>query len=425
MTDASASSFRWSVLLISSVSAMCAMMNLIAFSPLIGEIARDLRLNLGSASLGLVAVPTLATAVGIACSGFVIDVLGLFPVMIAGQLLLVLSTAAIPWLGHNFTALFVIRIAQGLASAGLTAAITPAIALWFPRGEIGRAMGFTTIGSSVGIMLGLNVAPTLSAALHSWRDGTGVLAGVALIALLITLPIAARSKRERINTDIDAAPAALPAVGFFRWPLFWIGLLILSFSAWANIAFGDLSPGFLAVAPPIGAGYGARTAGLLVSATSLTGMIGAPVAGFLIDKIFRGESRPVVMIGWIMGAVCFAVILLPVIHSHEVALFAVLLIAGLQNPFVNVGLLSFAAKVFSPHIVGRICGLWISVSFFTGAAGVTIGSLLLRTTGDYGASIAGLGVVSLIGLVVSILLRRPNTPLHRPPTDLTAGPATA
>jgi len=176
---------------------------------------------------------------------------------------------------------------------------------------------------------------------------------------------------------------------------------------WANIAFGDLSPGFLAVAPPIGAGYGPRTAGLLMSATSVTGIVGAPVAGFLVDKIFHAKSRPVIMIGWVMSAVFFTAILLPAVHANTPILVLVLLMAGLQNPFVNVALLSFAAKIFSPHIVGRVCGLWISVSFFAGAAGVIVGSTLLHTTGTYDASIIVLGIVSVIGLASSTFIRRP------------------
>jgi MFS family permease len=427
MTEAvRASRFRWWVLLVTSVSAMCAMMNIISFSPLIGEIARSLKIDLGTASLGLVGAPTLATAIGIAISGFLIDSLGVFPVIIASQLLLIASTAAIPLYGDDYAVLFAIRIAQAFAGAGLTAAITPAIALWFPRHEMGRAMGFPSIGASVGTILGLNVAPMLSSVLGGWRRGTGVLSVVGLAALLLTLPIASRSKRERVYAVAEpGSDVALPTRQLYQLPTFWLGLLILALAMWANTAFGDLSPGFLAVAPPIGAGYGPRQAGLLMTATSITGIIGAPIAGFLVDKLFRGENRLVIMIGWGMSAVFFTAILIPAIHAHELALVAVLLLAGLQSPFVNVALLSFTAKVFPPQIVGRVCGLWISLSFFAGAAGVLVGSLLLHATGDYRASIIGLGLVSLIGLGLSILLKPPIAPLRHPDSGVTADPEAA
>jgi MFS family permease len=142
---------------------------------------------------------------------------------------------------------------------------------------------------------------------------------------------------------------------------------------------------------------------------TLMGIAGAPLGGFLVDKVFNGRNRPVIVIGWVLSAVFYTAIMFPAVYSRPFALMTVLLLAGLANPFLNVTLMSFAAKVFSPLVVGRVCGLWMSVSFFAGSAGVMAGSLALRATGTYELSILIIGASSVLGLVVSLFLRQSPT----------------
>jgi sugar phosphate permease len=189
--------------------------------------------------------------------------------------------------------------------------------------------------------------------------------------------------------------------------------LTIALAMWTNMAFSDLTPGFLAVAPPVGAGYGAEMAGRFMSLASITGILGALLAGFLIDKVFRGKNRFVIMIGWSLSAVFFTAVIFPPIHNNRFVLSLVLLLTGLQNPFINVTVMSFAAKIFSPRIVGRVCGLWMSVSFFAGSAGVMVGALALHATGTYRLSIIILTMASLIGLAISPLLRQPSSELMK------------
>jgi MFS family permease len=403
--------FRWWVLLIASIAPMCGMMASISFSPLIGEVSKDLGIGLGVASFGLVGVPTFATAIGIGVCGFLIDVVGVFPVIIGSQLLLVVSGALIPVFGSNYGALVAIRIIQGLSGAGLSASITPAIALWFPRHEMGRAIGFPSVGASLGMILGLTVAPRLALITGSWQVGMALLSGVVFISLLVTVPVAIKSKQMQTQRPWpDVKDGYIPQTSsLFHMLMFWVGLLTIALAMWTNMAFSDLTPGFLAVAPPVGAGYGAEMAGRFMSLSSITGILGALIAGFLIDKVFRGKNRFVVMIGWSLSAIFFTAVIFPSIHNNQFVLSLVLLLTGLQNPFINVTMMSFAAKIFSPHIVGRVCGLWMSVSFFSGSAGVMIGAVALHATGTYKLSILILTMASLIGLAISPLLKQPSS----------------
>lgn len=402
-------SFRWWVLLTIAVSSACSGMVIMSFAPLIGDIAKDFNVDLGTASFGLLGITTFVSAVSISLLGIAIDKVGIFSIIILSQLLILVSNAAIPFVGHNYDVLVFIRVIQGLGAAGLTVAITPALALWFPRHEMGRAMGFQSIGIPVGIMLGLNAAPVLSELVGGWRWGIGLLSLVPLLALITTVPVAAMSIRHRPTvSSAERREEAVPASAFLRMPAFWVGLVTLGLCGWVGIPFNSLSPGFLAVSPPVGAGYGPQGAGNLMLFFTLAGVVGPPLGGFLIDKAFGGRSRPLIMVGWILSAVFYTAILLPAVHDQRFVLMAVLLVAGLANPFINVTLMSYAAKSFSAHVVGRVCGLWLSLASLTASAGVLMCSLALSTTGSYTIPILIIGGSSVIGLLLAPFLKQPS-----------------
>jgi MFS family permease len=283
------------------------------------------------------------------------------------------------------------------------------MALWFPHHEMGRAIGLQSIGMPIGIMLGLNATPLFSHALHSWQLGLCAMAVVPLAAMVVTIPVAIASRRIRktipsaeLNRDL------VPASEFLRTPTFWVGLVALCLCYWAGMAFNGLAPGFLAVDAPVGAGYGPQGAGSLMLVFALSGIVGPPVGGFVVDKLFNGRSKPLIAIGWILGAVCYTAILLPAVSSNRPLLEMVLLIAGLSNPFIDVTLMSFVAKIFPPRVVGRVAGLWLSCAMLTGSVSMMAGSLALRTTGTYTLSLLIIGAACVIGFAVASLLTQPR-----------------
>lgn len=400
--------FRWWILLTIAVSSLCSGIVVMAFAPLIGEVARDLNVDLGTASFSFIGMTMFVSAVGIGLIGFLVDRIGIFPVIISGQLLILFSIAAIPAFGDHFSWLIVIRILQGLGSAALTAAISPAVALWFPPGEMGRAMGLQSIGMALGIALGLNAGPALAQALGGWQMGIGILSLAPLMALAITIPIAIASRlHPPLAHNGPRLGEPVQSSDFLRVPVFWIGLGALCLCYWVGLAFNGLAPGFLAVSPPVGAGYGSQGAGSLMLLFTLAGVVGPPLGGLLIDKLFGGRSSPLIAIGWIVGAIFYSAVLLPSVHDSRIFLGVALLAAGLSNPFINVTLMSYSAKVFPPHVVGRVAGIWLSLSFLAGAGGVMVCSLALRATGSYTVPFLIIGISSLIGLATTPFLKPP------------------
>lgn len=398
---------RWLVLLTILLSSVCAGMTVISFAPLVGVISKDLGIDLGTASFGFLGITTFVAAVGIVLSGFVIDRLGIYPILIGSQLVFILSYASLPFFGHSYGNVVLIRVIQGLCIGGIAAATTPGTALWFPRHEIGRAMGIQTIGIPLGILLGLNVSPLFFTLLGSWQAGIAMLSLIALVALVVTVPIAIISRRHQPASRAEKTEEAGPLVAILRLPIFWIGLMSLALAYWVGNAFNDLSPGFLAVAPPVGAGYGPQTSGQIISFYTIAGIAGPPISGFLVDNVFGGRNRIVILIGWALGAVFYTAILFPVIHSNPLILTSIVFLVGFSNPFVNPLLMGLAAKIFPPYMVGRVAGLWLSVAFLMGAIGVSVGSLALHATGTYQVSIIIVGGACVMGLFLSLFLKPP------------------
>src|ERR1700730_3615687 len=106
--------FRWLVLLTILLSSVCAGMTVISFAPLVGVISKDLGIDLGTASFGFLGITTFVAAAGIVLSGFVIDRLAIYPTLIGSQLVFILSYASMPFFGHSYGNVFLIRVIQGL-----------------------------------------------------------------------------------------------------------------------------------------------------------------------------------------------------------------------------------------------------------------------------------------------------------------------
>jgi hypothetical protein len=58
-------------------------------------------------------------------------------------------------------------------------------------------------------------------------------------------------------------------------------------------------------------------------------------------------------------------------------------------------------------MIGRVCGLWMSIAFFASSAGVIVGSLALHATGNYRLSMITTGACGVIGLLISLALKEP------------------
>jgi MFS family permease len=401
------SQFRWAVLGLISIVTICAAITMMSFAPLMGVIAKDLETNVGSATFGLMGLNMLAMAIGCAVSGYLLDRFGVFPVINCGMVLLIAGHALMPWLGHSYWPTVAIRVVEGIGAAPVFVAIGPAVARWFPPQEAGTAIGLQSVAITAGNLFGLIAAPRLALS-RSWQNSMAWLSVGMAVALVIVIALSVMAEKRSPAEPVVASSTPTQA-GVSKLVInrpFLVGLLGMCCGIWTMQAFMSLAPGYLAVAPPVGVGFGPMVAGKLMMAVLLSGMVASLVGGVLVDRVFGGKCWPVVLTGFAMIAVCVVLLVMPQIYHHQAALVLSLVLVGAGTPFINPVLMVFAAKIFPHSVVGRVVGSWMSIGLFSGAAGVMVASAALRSTGNYRLSMETISVVAVAGIVVALFLYR-------------------
>ncbi len=394
------------------LATVSSTMIMISFAPLIGDMRAELGISAGTASLGFMGLHALATAIGCFLSGILFARIGIFKVLSAAMLILVVSNASLPLFGNGFWALVIIRAIEGFGCSSCIVAIGPVCAQWFPKREVGTANAGQSVGVSLGMMLGLVAAPHLAAwascapagaachALANWRVGVAWLSvGNCITFALVTLVGVAARKHQAETAQVEAETAAEiapSAGGLSAYALtlpFIVGIVCFACGTWTQAAFNDLTPNYFAQAAPVGVGFGALAAGNLFAAVLAAGIIGSMTSGVLLDRVFASRARPLMLSGFAMIAVCVLLLMLPQVYNQRPALILCLFLAGMGTPFVNPIVLAFGAKSFPPAVVPRVIGVWGSVSTLSQAAGVMAGATALKATGNYHLS---LWIVSMV-----------------------------
>jgi MFS family permease len=397
--------FRWMVLGQILIVTLSSAMIMISFAPLMGIIAKDLGISIGVASFGFLGLHMLATAVSCAIAGYLIDRFGIFTVINGSMVLLVVSNALLPWLGHSYWTVVAIRMAEAAGCAPVWVAIGPAVALWFPRREAGTATGLQSMVMSVGVILGLVVSPQLALSAGSWQKGIAWLSLGLGVATVFVFAVSLMAKKHSPATPSEPSTSGSDGIfGLLGTRPFLAGMIGLSCGVWTLQTFNSLTPGYLAVLPPMGLGFGALTAGKLMTTVLLAGVVASLVGGLLVDKAFGGRARPVILTGFVLIAVTPVLMIVPQIGGQRSALILCLILTGAGTPFINPVILGFAAKTFSPSVVGKVVGSWMSVAMFSGAVGVMLGAAALGSTGAYRLPMETISGVAVVGFVAALFI---------------------
>jgi MFS family permease len=146
----------------------------------------------------------------------------------------------------------------------------------------------------------------------------------------------------------------------------------------------------------------------MMMSLEIASMIGAIATGFVMERVFKGNVRPVIAIGYLMFALFTASIMFPLIQTNTQFLTFSLIIAGFFRAWVVPNAMAFVAMHYPPHITGKIVGMWMGLGIFGSSAGVICGSYALRATGNYHLSIVIVSVMALVGLVGTLFLKPPE-----------------
>jgi MFS family permease len=382
-------------------------MDMIAYAPILGEIAKKLSIEIGTAT-NLMMGFVLSVACVLIWGGVVCDKFGMTAALVLGLLCSTVPTALMPWIGNNFATVMLARLVQGASVGFVFATIGPILALWFPPREHGMASGLLIGSVSLGCAIGVFASPAILAITGSWEKTVFILGTPGWAAILFAMLI---TRRTPPASNMPEAPAShgVPAetmtfMGALSCPVTWLGSLIVFCNAWAMYCLYNLVPPYLAAEAPLGLGLGAAMSGKLSIAVTIIGLFATIFGGIFFDRFSKGESRTAAIIGFLISA-CVILILLTVVSKNILFLALCLLFSGWGIPFMGPSISAFIAMNYPPGIVGRMIGWWFGFGTFGGAAGLYLGGMTISSSGNFYLAISMISVVSIIGVVLSFFLK--------------------
>jgi MFS family permease len=353
----------------------------------------------------------MAAAISSILSGPILDKFGVSRSITAGALITTIGVLLAPVLDNSIKEIIAVRIIMGLGWGPVSACTSTVAARWFPEEKRGMVAGMVGAGISFGIILGFILTPLFMESAGHWSSAIQGLAVVPIICFILSFVtnfLTEPKHHETVTSAQDAQKISSDAALAFKSLPTYIGIICMFLFTWAMNAFNDLTPGFIAIEPPTGLGFGPAAAGQYMSAVQVGMLLGSAASGLILMKIFKGRIKHVLMVGFILTAVFMFAVKLPFVNSTSVLLLASLFFAGFFEAFIIPMVATFIATNYPSTVMGRIYGTTFGLSIFGGAIGVFVGSTFLHITGTYMTSITIVSIVALLGFFVSMALSPPK-----------------
>lgn len=400
--------YRWYVLITVIIATLAQGMLLIAPSPLIGEVAKSLQLDLGIATAAAMLPFTLFVGVGGIIGGIVLDKLGISKTFIGCCFIVSVCAILVPVFGKSVLGLAILRSFQGLGCGPVIASGPRFAAEWFPKKQRGLFQGLQGAALSLGITIGLISGPAIAAGL-GWQSAIACFGGIMFIALIMFViynfgpksPVCLADTETEYSADSDFKRV-------FTLPVFWLTMLAVFTLSWVMQGYNDLTPGHIAVPSPVGLGMGAQVAGTIMGMYTFAFMFGSLVSGFVSEKIFRGNYKIAEVVTFFLTAIFCVSVMFPVVNSNRVTLTICLILAGFFMGMPNPISMTFISNSYPEQITGRVGGITMGLGIFGGTVAVAAGSYALHITRMYTMSILIVVTAAIIGGLAAFGINKPQ-----------------
>jgi MFS family permease len=265
------------------------------------------------------------------------------------------------------------------------------------------------MGSSVtlGAAAGLFGGPALVNMGYSWQKMSLYLSIFAWVGVVFTLILMA--SRPQAPAGDGAAPGETDK-GLFRRALFapltFLGIATSFMVMWVFHSTLGVVPGALSFPRPLGAGYSALQSGSLMQGVTIAGIVGPVLGGYLMDKVFKGNPKANMLLGFASMFIFVGLMLLPAVLYNPALLIVCLAMAGLGFQFIVPILFVYVGKMYPLPIVGQMVGLWIGIGTFGGVVGQAIGPAVAQAKGTYLWAYGLMSLAAFLGFFLSIFMTK-------------------
>lgn len=399
--------YRWLMLLATSMAILSAYVDMIAISPILGEVARGLNVDVGTAT-NLMMGFVLAIACVLIWGGIICDKYGVTAALVLGLLCATLPATLMPWFGNSYGIVLIFRLIQGASVGFIFAVIGPVTALWFPPKEQGIASGIMIAFIPAGSALGVVLSPIIFATGRSWQSTVAILSLLGWLSILLALLFTRRPPSEEVVRSVSKVmESSVGKMGLRKalaMPITWLGCIVSAFNTWNLYCILNLIPTYLAEPSPLGIGLGPVTAGKLALASTIVGIFATLAGGVFFDKV-KGRPRPGMQIGFVLTALFIYPIIFPSVYNNMILLVGCLILFGWGVNFIGPSISGFIARIYPPAIVGRMVGWWFGFSTFFGALGLYLGGLKISETNSFNWTMKSITISAVIGFILAIFLK--------------------
>lgn len=396
--------FRWLVLVTMFVVTATTSIFLIAPAPLIGEMARTMHgFSVGQVVLMTMTSFNIFVAVAAILGGPLLDKFGVMKVYIAGLIIISIGALLMPLIGSSFGEMIFIRSLQGIGTGPIMTAAIPIAARYFSVKFRSLIIVLAGLATSLGVQIGLILIPKIFQTTQNVQAAMAWMAPISILGLIFSFIVALNEKRPEKKLSGIKIAFKEDIMSALSKPVTWVVIACIAFFSWFYMAFSDLVPTYLNAALPAGPGYSPVAPGSLMSAASWI-MICGGFIGVLIAEVFlKGNARPVVLAGFVLGAIFIFLINIPAMASNHMILGICVCAVAFFSAFVNPQASGYIAKYYPEHITGTLAGL-TGISVFAVIAGPSVSAVAMQIAG-YHMSFNILVGVAVIGAIVAIFLK--------------------
>jgi|WetSurMetagenome_2_1015567.scaffolds.fasta_scaffold60386_3 MFS family permease len=140
-----------------------------------------------------------------------------------------------------------------------------------------------------------------------------------------------------------------------------------------------------------------------------SGIFGPIICGFFVDKLFKGNTKEVFIIGFILACVFMLAIKTPLFYGNKPLLSAALVLAGFGVQFIMPAVYIFIAKSYNHKIMAKMTGLIMGIGTLGGVFGLWVSGVTLDSTGNYSLAFTLISLAALAGLLLTFILSKMKT----------------
>lgn len=370
---------------------------------------QDLGITDGAIKGSLSSIFLVTYAIGQLGWGFVVDRIGAFKSGLIGIFFWVFAMV-LGGLAESVSALLWSRSILGISEGVLYPIALTLTAKWFPSNEQAKAQALWFNGNSLGPVIGLPIIAMVAES-YGWRESYYALAAISLFSLIMFWAMVRNSpgqhyavnttEKEYIEKGVATNKQELAGTGevkaVLKNPVFWV----------LTTVYGCISIGFFGISTFLPS-YLTEVKGIPFVQSAFVNAAGYGLAilvqmgsGFLSDRYMK---RAVFVGGASACIILFLLMSMFTASALMAQILSILLISVLLMPAALT--MTMLHKVASPQVMGRIGGIFGSISYALAAIGPMVVGAVSQMTGSFTGGFLALMSFILISLILCLGLMR-------------------